>query len=724
MAYDNVLLTALLHDLGTLHRRARPDEAADHAAAGAAFLRTVLAPRLTALLSPADLDAVADGIAGHHAQPSVVAEADALASGLPAGPVDPVAEQPDAPHRQAVSCPLCAAPGPDRTAQILLPARVELSDALMPRLPAAGRDGSAESARESARDSADDFAEAYQRLLSRLTDEAAALPNGSLPAFTDSLIALLERHTALVPAPRGGLEPTVSLFDHLKWTAAFAEALQAGAAQTGSFESGSFSVLGLRLAEPPTAPAGHRALPIAAGRAEAELFLRAAEHHLRAAMRLSSASVMVRTGRELVLLTADVPETRSAWEAASARVVEAAAGRFGLTLSVQTAAVSRGRGGLSPFGPAYVALRAAWDEAAARPAPRIWADPAVWSAAPVQAAPAGAALPRPADFLIVRDLSGADGAGTDAALSVPLLGVELRTELRIEDDAGPVPTAAPSAPGDFARTVLVGPRRREWSVLPEAMTDGVPVAFGREPSPVLGGGGVPPEMPAARSLFAVVCDRPFEAWESPDDPPAAFTALGRRLDLYFRGLAGFRAAERGGTVVSADRTGLAVAAAVQSAPDLVARVQADFVQYCGGRAVALSAALAPAAPEITVGRQMSRASDGLLAAESAGGDRLWFDGVLLGWVEFLDLRRVAEDLLAAPVRERRLRAGFLAELSRAGARPGFAPVAKRLPARLPRLLARATGEAGLLGALGRQLGRAATRLPVLARLAGMALGQA
>jgi hypothetical protein len=121
---------------------------------------------------------------------------------------------------------------------------------------------------------------------------------------------------------------------------------------------------------------------------------------------------------------------------------------------------------------------------------------------------------------------------------------------------------------------------------------------------------------------------------------------------------------------------------------------------------------------------MSRASDGLLAAESAGGDRLWFDGVLLGWVEFLDLRRVAEDLLAAPVRERRLRAGFLAELSRAGARPGFAPVAKRLPARLPRLLARATGEAGLLGALGRQLGRAATRLPVLARLAGMALGQA
>ncbi len=210
-------LIGLLHDVGKFRQRAHWDERLSHEEHGARWLEAVLAPRLT-FLSPQDHHRLVEAVREHHARPydrdaRALVVADRLASGERVGRED---EERGTPARDPLLSVLASVRLPDRPeprqawayATVPLPAAPEGWEAVFPR-PRATAGAEVD----------------YPRLWNHFEEAVAAVhpdvwaaPERALHA----LMALLRAYAWCVPAATWRSEPDVSLYDHLRVTAALA----------------------------------------------------------------------------------------------------------------------------------------------------------------------------------------------------------------------------------------------------------------------------------------------------------------------------------------------------------------------------------------------------------------------------------------------------------------------------------------------------------------------
>lgn len=613
-----------------------------------------------------------------------------------------------------------------------------------------------------------------RRLGERLSDalRRSASTAGVVPAlhsaWQQALIALLERHLAVLPAEPANRACAESLWDRTVLTAALLDALPDGATPES---------------KPTFLLCGRQEVRHDAGPVSAEATLRD-EHRLATAAGAGPLSRVLRTGTLTAWLVPDTAAVRAAWDGAtSSSATTGVIGTDGTPAGAVTACVSVGPDEFVPFGRARRKLADALAAAGTARLASVWSADGAWvvpaheQAGKAVVAPSSTTSGAAAFDWVVGAAGGATMAGslTGVGMALPELpglqpdAAEGLPSLDVGGGTVPAPAGGFDGTSDvlaLERIVPVGLSATDAAASEQSTLGTTARTAGDAPVIV-----TPPavSLPSGWAVAGVAAGFDECDLDRPDDPPGVHAATGRRLDAVWRRRLPETVAARGMHVLAADRYRIVVAAPVGQALDLPGLVEAELIRFSGGRAGLVLAAgialprvnerdaespdarraraegylatalgvageLAAAAPATGSGesadgqsagkrrrkvRDKSAGRDGGNAGVGAGGASC-VDGELMAWTEWQDLLRLAEDLLAGPIRERRVRPTVLGDLIRSG--QGRIPKGKRLPSGLPTALAAATGEAGLSAALQRHVGKLGRRRELLARLARVTLG--
>jgi CRISPR-associated protein Csm1 len=729
---DEVVLGALLHDVGAFMQRAQRDESAlsyrvrvreaelcpadpsgrltcRHVLWTNEFLETVVGE----LPEGVDRTLVASLASAHH-RPSdplerLVAYADRLSAGVEREGVED-----DAPHPVLESVLTTLATGGTRPpgGGVWEYAIAPLSpEAIFPRRTP--RDATV-------RGGPGEMAAAYDAAWRRLTGRLGDLARTSPLAFTLDLAMLLERHAWCIPAPTAGVHRDVSLYAHLRTSAAIAGALHGRLGdqfpeRAGLDEEGIFCLAGIEFAGAADAILALDAEP--AARSERlrgrELVVAAlaevASLRLLDAFGMSPLNVLSTSGRRRVLLLPASRDWRSTVAEFAGELDRYCLGRLGAAIRPAVGAIELSPRGLMEFGSALRALAGELDRAAERPFAATLIERDLWDEGRLlldtipewrESGPERAAAERSL------------GARLSRAAAVALFAEPRCGEIEILGRSIGLVDRGDSTPGEFVLALDDGMRRVDAPALRWRRAQRAPVAradscvecssegscpeFGRlEP-----GRPLPFACLAARSAgrkylgylraevdgFEAALERGYGDGAAACSAARAATA-GHLAGYFFADWLDGELAPRGELhVLHAAAGDVLLAGPWDQVIDAAERLRAEFGRAVGRNpALGVSAAVelaGSASPTAMVGERLRA---GLAAARAAGGDRIAVLGDVLPWPELGFCLAEAKKLAGWTARrrwpgERGLRT-FVAcgELYREHARTGSVAALRYLP---------------------------------------------
>lgn len=235
--YQAVILGALLHDVGKFVQRSQANpRTKSHSQWGEEWFQDVVAEKISSVLSEQDKDVIRSAISNHHAYEKYITLADAISSGMDRKTLDINDEETGDPFS-------------DRLISIFSRASLtnELPTEKYLRLASLGSEKLKETFPVEDKKCTD---MEYAVLLSKMEQEIRTADFSKLQHknIIDYFYFLLWKYTWCIPSAAYKHEPDVSLFDHLKTTAAIAGCLylhhQEAPSENLSFDSHAFCLIG------------------------------------------------------------------------------------------------------------------------------------------------------------------------------------------------------------------------------------------------------------------------------------------------------------------------------------------------------------------------------------------------------------------------------------------------------------------------------------------------
>jgi len=209
---EAIILGALLHDIGKFKQRGMEKGKSDHQHLGDKAFEEYFAERLSPLLSPEEKEIIRSAINNHHHHSDFITHADWISAGMERIELKDEEEygDPTKERLQSVFEKISLGNNNKKEIEYTYPLK-SLSfkrDDLFP----------INFLRQN-------LQEAYKNLWEHFINEVRNIPNFTIRAYMNSLYAILQKYTWCIPSAAYKHEPDISLFDHLKTTAAIAVCL-------------------------------------------------------------------------------------------------------------------------------------------------------------------------------------------------------------------------------------------------------------------------------------------------------------------------------------------------------------------------------------------------------------------------------------------------------------------------------------------------------------------
>jgi len=215
--YQSLILTALLHDIGKFWQRSLSENKVRHTELGGEFFQKYLREKLfiSQLFTVEELNNIENGIRNHHNYVEFITLADCCSAGMDRIPLDE--EETKNPEFERLQSLLEKIYLPSEPNQGKQKKKYEFAHKLALLSP--------ENAFPSDRFLRKSLKGDYATLWKSFTNEIKKLPVNNFNTLVFSLYHLLWKYTWCVPSAAYKSEPDISLFDHLKTTAAIAMCL-------------------------------------------------------------------------------------------------------------------------------------------------------------------------------------------------------------------------------------------------------------------------------------------------------------------------------------------------------------------------------------------------------------------------------------------------------------------------------------------------------------------